>query len=294
MIYKNGKHVEKDPKLVDDLKKKFDFPVTLKYHKSLLTYDPVNNKNNFPPSVGVDANSTVRMGDDIDDWRFASSVRKVNGENVFYPSSVIVSKSITIEAKDMDLLYWLYYFCPSVSNGYQAKQNPSIVSKCKFQFEDIKQEAAEFVSKDIDKITVKALIGNPSLGVNDKDLRRIAKVMFIPNATTDDINIIRRSLMMKIESSRGNEGYVAFMEAKDGLGNSEVRATLSTAMDMNVIKYHGTKKKWFYLSDNGDWADELLPVRPGRDKDETLVDYLKDEKETLQDIKDLIEARKSE
>lgn len=297
MIYKNGKQIDLDPKKKKELLEKFDFPVRVKYVKNFIKYDSVNKKNIMPPSIGVPFNSTVYVDGDVAEYRYAKSMTLRDGQPYFVPDSFIVQEFETINEQDIDKLYYLYFFCPYMSNGAIAEEakrkgkRPDVMAK--FVFEDLKGEAKEFVEREKLKVTVEALISNPELGVDETDLRRIAKIMFIPNAATQDIDILRKDLIMKTKTSKGSEGYNAFLEAKKNLGNSTVKLVLSEAIESGLIKYDGRSSKWFFMEEDGEKGDVLTIVPKGADKDRVLVDYLKDEAETLEEITESIKARKS-
>jgi len=296
MIYKNGKQVDLDPNKKKELLAKFDFPVRVKYVKNFIKYDSVNKKNVMPPSIGVPFNSTVYVDGDVAEYRYAKSVTLRDNQNYYVPDSFIVQEFETINEQDIDKLYYLYFFCPYMHNGAIAekarKEGKRLDIMPKFIFEDLKGEAKEFVEREKMKVTVEALISNPDLGVDESDLRRIAKIMFIPNASTEDIDILRKDLIMKTKTAKGTEGYEAFLEAKKNLGNSTVKLILSEAIETGLIKFDGRSSKWFFIEEDGEKGDVVTIVPKGADKDRALVDFLKEETESLDEIREAVKARK--
>ena len=298
MIYKDSKQIELDKNKKAELRKRFTFPVRIKYVKEFITWDKVNKRNVKPPSISVPAKGSILFEGDVNEYRYASVVTKIEGEPHYTPSAITVNEATVITERDIDLLYYLYFYCPYMSNGKLAeeakKKKTKLKEKARFQFEDIKKEAELFIEKDKLATTVKALITNPDFGVDDNDLRRIAKAMFIPNSGELDINLLRQGMLLKIESSRGTDGYEEFLAAKKNLGNTGVKAILSEAIDLALIKFEGRGRKWFWLDTDGEKTEMITPVLPGKDHNEALVEFLTDESETLEQVKTSIKEKKGQ
>lgn len=300
MLYRDGQKIDLTKEQKSELRKRFPkFPVVVKYDQRYITWDKVNKRDVFPPSISVPANGSIVDADgDVSIFRYAKRVTKIGDEPQYTPSAVVVNKQMVLNDTDVDLLGYLFFYCPFMTNGKLAEQAKKKGVKLKeiprFQFENIEKEAELFIAKDMLKSTVHAYITNPALGVEEKDLRTIAQSMFIPDAGTLDINLLRKGLLLHVDSAKGNEGYEAFLDARKDLGNTGIKAIVSEAIDFEVIKFDGRGRKWYWLDDEGEKVDIITPVLPGRDQNDTLLEFLLSQDGKMDQLKESLKLKKEQ
>lgn len=284
MIYKNGELLEMDAKRKDQLMKTFDFPVVVKYTDKVKLWDKANNRFVSPPSIAVPASSNVYIDGSVDNYQYAETTKRIDGNLVFFPSTFEIRQNHTIQESEIDLLYYLYYYSPYMENGYLAEQKSSIANgrlkiNPKFQFENLKAEAEAYVNSEMLVSTVKALISNPALGIEEHELRNIAKSLFVPGVDKLDISQVRKSLLYHVKTTPN--GYQDFMDAKENTGNTVVNSKVITAIEKGIVSFDERRREWWYCDSEGNKTERICPVGQIVEKKSALCKYISGDSDAL-------------
>ena len=123
MLYKDDQRIDLTKEQKSELKKRFKFPVVVKYDKKYITWDKVNKRDVYPPSISVPANgSIVSKEGDVNSFRYAKRASKIEGEVQYTPSAIVVNKQLVLNEVDIDLLGYLFFYCPFMTNGKLSEE----------------------------------------------------------------------------------------------------------------------------------------------------------------------------
>lgn len=293
MLYKNGKEFAIPKEHKKELLEKFPkFPVVLKYHPSKVKYDRNNKINKAPEVLAIPTTSSAKVFDQHEQFTWAINTRvDKKGTLITTPRNVQVVRQMIIQENQLDLLWYLYYVAPRISNNALESRTPYFV------FEDKARDAQIEENKEKRELKLKVLVFDDDNGLSPEELKEVARTF---NVAVDDMTIseIRVQIMKVIGNDQ--EKYDKFIRGAEAVKKSDsgelVDNIVAEALKTNVIIYNAQKFTYYFTdSDNEEGIGSVL-VKMGPTKkeeaQEKLVKTLSKKKDVLEELKKEVEFRK--
>lgn len=280
MLYKNDEQYKLTAEDIKQLRKKFTkFPVTLTYPEERIKKSPSahNVLPDKPTSLSFPLNTTVKTSSGADRWRYAENrIIGPRGEISYMPVNFFLTGTFILHETDMELIWYLYTKCPYTEGGLNYNGR-----KPKCVFEDLVGLADRKALREEQSADVKALIYSSKVGLSEKQLRHIAKAMFIPEVDDMTYNQVKVSVEQEINRDRakGAEKFLAMIDAPEIL---EINSTLQGAIDKNLIKFVPAKQQWVWVMGPGKAHQPFAEIAPSADPKEALMDFFKGNKKFAQ------------
>lgn len=130
------------------------------------------------------------------------------------------------------------------------------------------------------RVTVEGLIlGQMKLDL--AEIRRIAKAMGMGDVDDMDEPVLRVELLEVINNREkvDKDGYTAFLELSENEYRKTVLEAVTEAVDLELVKWHPTVKKWILYNKKGEKVEELCKIVVGKSTLESLqIRAIEDEK----------------
>lgn len=282
MLYKNDEQYKLtavDIKLIREKFKKFPTRVTYPEDRVKKSPSAHNTLPDKPNSLSFPLNATVKTPSGSDVWRFAENrIIGAKGEFVYLPHNFFLTGTFMLQENDMELIWYLWTKCPHTQGGLNYNGR-----KAKCVFEDLIGAADRKADREARESDVKALIYSSKVGILESKLRMVAKAFFIPEVDDMTFSQVKVSLQTEINRDR-QHGTERFLEMVDHEEHIEIRATLQTAIDKNLIKYVPSKRTWNWVMGPGKKHEQFAEIIASADPNEALMDLFKGDKKFAQSL----------
>lgn len=278
MLYRDGKQYKLTKQNVDDFLEAtgLSWPITIKYTKDRVKYDPVNELEIYPAGIHIRpvANEITDTG--LVEWRFSERVqRNRKGQDVHYPILITLNKTRTFTQKDVEFVYWMYRACPLLKGGMNEGRNPA------FEFENLEKE--NFVKVEFNKL--RAQVENVVYNELDlEELRVIAQSYFLPVASTAGENTLRVALMNHLSARSKPDDMKRFLEELESNSmDTENRSLFVLAEEQGLIKYFNQTHSWHWMND-GERGQQLAKMRSSKTGVSALYSQLRNDRSRFQEF----------
>jgi len=276
MLYKNDEQVKLTPAQIKEIKSKFrKFPIRAIYPEERVNESPSahNTLPDKPNSLSFPLKASVKSETGIDVWRYAENVvYGTDGQKKFIPINLRYTGSIALTYKDMELIWFLWKFCPYTKEGENwNKKVPKI------EFENLVERADAKAQKEEQKADFKALIYSTKVGLKEDQLRKVAKALMIPGVDELTPNQVRLHIEQRVLVDRQN-GIANFLNMVDSESVLNIRASIQTAVDEGIIKFIANTKEWVWTDDKGKRSETICKVTSRTNRDDAIFNtYAGDE-----------------
>lgn len=205
----------------------------------------------------------------------------------YLPRSIEFKGQKTIWTKNtsMDLLFFLHYcseFCEG-GEGYNEKKTAM------FAIHNPKLRAVEEVKQEKAVIRLKELLFDEQRGLTEKDVKAMAKALFVPEVDNMDDAEVRIAVRNKVVSDKKALERFNLMYSDDKM--LEQRTYISDAISVGFIQHVMADGNWYYTDKQGDKTQPIVKVINTSDtgKVDELYEYFRDDKAAWLEFKSFVD-----
>jgi hypothetical protein len=275
MLYKNDEIYRLVPTETKAIEEYFHrkFPVKVVYPPTRIVKSrlPNNRLPDKPRSISFDLKAVVKTPNGTETWRYADNVLVDNkGNKKYKPKKFIFDGSRALDRNDIELIYFL------LKKSEYCMGGDNQGSMVKFKFEDLVTEAELKAEKKRLSAKIDNLLYGEELGLPEEKLRLLAKAYFIKNVDTLTRAMVSNALYNVITSAHdGADKFFSMINADEEI---KTRVSIQKIIDMEVLKFDGAKRVWYWQATGEKGSSILCKVPPNKTAQDTLYDlYMGDQ-----------------
>jgi len=266
--------------------------VKFKYIPARIKPNPDDPRRPYQPeSVSVPMTAVEHTDSGTNVWTYYENVSKdKNGKNVYSPKFKQIPGNIYLTNKDIELIWFLKYKCPHCANGENRHDK---VSKHYIMAEDKKKEALDYVVLKSEKARAEYMILE---GMETEQLELMLRTYMVPMMDDATEHEKRQALLEQValQERMKKGGYETFNKTfKEKSDAKKYNPVMHEAKRLKVIGFKvdssSAETDWMFLED-GEYDTRI--VKGMGDPTEILLDYLKRDDDTFEEIKTRIEIAK--
>ena len=299
MLYKNDEPYKLDKNEVEAVKKFFHnkFPVKVVYPPERITKSrlPHNRLPDKPNSMSFDLKATVRTGSGMEVWRYAEDVVfDSKGKKKYVPKKFRFNGSRFLDRNEIELIFFLLFkseYRLKSAEELKADKNLKQTRIPKFMFEDLVSEAEKKAEAKAMESKISVLLYNKELGLPEDRIRLVAKAYHIKGVDELSLSQVKILVDNKIHDKKlgGPDKFFEMVNADEEL---EARASLQKVIDLNYLRYDGSKNAWFWNTEGENGKGVLCKVSRNDVPVEVLFEMYRGDESFREDIKALIISKK--
>ncbi len=299
MLYKNDEPYKLDKNEVEAVKKFFHnkFPVKVVYPPERITKSrlPHNRLPDKPNSMSFDLKATVRTGSGMEVWRYAEDVVfDSKGKKKYVPKKFRFNGSRFLDRNEIELIFFLLFkseYRLKSAEELKADKNLKQTRIPKFMFEDLVSEAEKKAEAKAMESKISVLLYNKELGLPEDRIRLVAKAYHIKGVDELSLSQVKILVDNKIHDKKlgGPDKFFEMVNADEEL---EDRASLQKVIDLNYLRYDGSKNAWFWNTEGENGKGALCKVSRNDVPVEVLFEMYRGDESFREDIKALIISKK--
>jgi hypothetical protein len=286
MLLKNGEKfdIRKDKsilKKIDELTGK-KWPVVFRYIDEMYSNNPLNKRKDMPRSLNIPSMTVVtdsESGQQEPLQYYSTSTFKPGADGKrheeFGPSNIDIRERIVVQENQKDLFWFLWMNAYNVS-GPSASNS----KKHFFHLENLSAKATEFVTEKGLELSAQLAILSKENGLSDERIKEIGAAYYISDVDKKEADEVRKALYEQIFRVEKRTGKPNMQTIKDFIKVSKsdalvsVKSKIQTALDIGLIAYNQSKKKWYYQDHEGNQTTLICAaVNPMEARNE-LYDFL--------------------
>ena len=289
MIFLDNKQVKiHETALYQQKKKEFESFIAGKEYVQFSSTEPkrINVTGLAEPdkkyTIPVEVVLSSEDGYESNTWLYAVSApkRKQNGDYDFDKGAMIVDHDFVVRTTEKDKIFFLIYVSTALRNG-------------RFKVVDEDKEARDRVAKIGKTVNVDFFLTSEMSPISEKTIRRIAQAFGVGDVdkkTKDKVVLELRSIIttatINNEPTRNED---AFLEALNKDEETNNRAIVQEAFDMNRIGYNETGRYFHYKTSEGIESRIIMRVDPMISEDNikrtnALVNYFTSSPDRLKEL----------
>lgn len=192
-------------------------------------------------------------GDDNDFWVYCENPPKIlqNGEKEYDGKPILVTRELTVDAKDKDKIFFLMFLSTAAKNGRIFVVN---------ELKEADQRAQDMAKNS----RIVFMLMDDLSPVQEPTMRRIAQAFGVSNV--DKMTKAQVALKLKdvieiadktFDTFRNSD---AFIRAIDMDYETQVRAQIQEALDADKIKFDEVESIWYYANEKGERIKKIMNV----------------------------------
>lgn len=260
MLFKNHQKVKlSEEPLYLKVKEEFDDFLRGKQTIVFRTHDKVRiNPSGYTEydrtqTIPTQATCKNADGDDNDFWVYCENPPKIlqNGEKEYDGKPILVTRELTVDAKDKDKVFFLMFLSTAAKNGRI------------FVVNELKE--ADSRAKEIAKgAKLSFYLLDDDSPVDEPTLRRIAQAFGVSNVekmTKSQVALKLKDIIELADITRDSfRSSDAFMRAIDLDESTNTRALVQEALDAGKIKFDEVESVWYYANEEGVRIKKIINI----------------------------------
>ncbi|GAH25983.1 unnamed protein product, partial [marine sediment metagenome] len=179
MLHKNGKLYELKGFEIASVHKLLHLPIRLVYTGEQITPNKENPLPDKPAGINIPLKASIKTPVGFVEWIYSENIiRDAKGNVKYVPHTMPFTGNKLLTEYDIELIWFILFCCPYCKNNELEREQKR---RPRFEIEDAVTKAKILAGHKRLMARVNTMLYDLDVGLNEEDLRKIAKAYFIKN-----------------------------------------------------------------------------------------------------------------